>query len=113
MIIIYHHPKCRLTTKCVKLLETNFKDQYNIQHESLDLTEEKLKEVLQLLKCKPIDLIKIGQPIWKTLLKYLDFTDNELIKVILQYPILLKSPIIINGNKAVIGRPPEKILDII
>lgn len=94
-------------------MQTNNHNNHEIKHENLRLTEEKLKEILTLLNCKPIRLIKKGEIIWKTLLKHLDFTDDELIKIILKYPVILKSPIIINGNKAVIGRPPELILDII
>ncbi|WP_367892751.1 arsenate reductase family protein [Flavivirga aquimarina] len=113
MIIIYHKPKCRIAGKCIKLLETKFNGQHDIRYEGLALSEEKLKEILKLLNYRPIDIIKTSQIIWKTLLRNLDFTDEELIKIILQYPSLLKNPIIINGNKAIIGRPPEVILDIL
>lgn len=113
MIIIYHHPKCKATKKCIKVLETTFAEEHNVQHEGMDISEEKLKEIMKILNCTPVELIKTGEKIWKTLLKYLSFTDEELIKILLQYPILLKSPIIINGNKAVIGRPPELILDVL
>jgi len=97
----------------VKLLEANFENEYDIKHEGLDLSEEKFLDIVKILKCKPIDLVRTGSIVWKTLLKNLDFTDDELIKIILKFPILIKSPIIINGNKAVIGRPPELILDIV
>lgn len=113
MIVIYQHPKCKATKKCVKILETNFEHSYDITHEGLDLTEDKLREIIKILNCKPIELIIMGQIIWQTLLKHLDFTDNELIKVMLKYPVIIKSPIVINGNKAVIGRPPELIKSII
>ncbi|MEL0456456.1 ArsC/Spx/MgsR family protein [Flavobacteriaceae bacterium SZ-1-7] len=113
MIIIYQHPMCRNAKTCVKLLETNFENDYDVKHEGLDLSEDKFREIVKLLNCRPIDLVRTGSIVWKTLLKNLDFTDDELIKVILKFPILIKSPIIINGNKAVIGRPPEKIFEII
>ena len=113
MIIIYHNPICLNANRCIKILETNFKEDHEIKRESLELTEEKLKEILNLLKCKPIDIIRTNQEIWKTLFKFLSFSDDELIKIMLKFPILIKGPIVINGNKAIIGRPPELILDIL
>ncbi|MCH7525584.1 MAG: arsenate reductase [Bacteroidetes bacterium] len=113
MIVIYHNPKCKIAGKCINILETRNVDQSRIKHEDLVLTEEKLRKILSLLNYNPIDIIRKRHFLWKSLLKNLNFTDDELIKVILQYPKLMKNPIVINGNKAVIGNPPETILDII
>ncbi|MCB4808596.1 arsenate reductase [Tamlana sp. 62-3] len=113
MIVIYQHPKCKAAKKCVKILETDFKQNQEVTYEGLDVTEEDLKRIIKILDCKPIDLIKLGHTIWKTLLRFIDFSDDELIKVMLHYPLIIKSPIVINGNKAVIGRPPELIKHII
>lgn len=113
MIVIYHNPKCKIAGKCINILETRNFNPSRIKHEDLALTEEKLKKILNLLNFRPIEIIRTRHFLWKSLFKNLNFTDEELIKVILQYPGLMKNPIIINGNKAVIGNPPETILDII
>jgi arsenate reductase len=113
MIVIYHNPNCKLTKKCIKILETEHKNEFQIKHENLALSENKLKKILNLLNFKPVDIIKTSHVLWKTLFKALNFTDEELIKIIIEYPSLIKSPIVINGNKAIIGRPPETILNVI
>ena len=64
----------------------------------------KSRETLEILETKKADY---------KVIKYLDFTDEELIKVMAKYPKLIERPIVINGDKATIGRPPIKILDII
>lgn len=113
MIIIYHNPMCINAKRCVKILDTKFEQEFDVKRQGLDLSEDKLKEILRLLNCRPKDLLRKNESIWKTLFKFLDFTDDELIKIMLKYPLLIKGPIVINGNKAVIGRPPEQILNIV
>ena len=113
MIVIYHNPECKITRKCLKILETQKLDQSNIRHKDLAVSSEKLNEILELLNYKPTDIIKKGHYLWISLLKYLKFTDKEWLDILIEYPSLMKSPIIISGNKAVIGRPPEHILDIL
>ncbi|MCB4797608.1 ArsC/Spx/MgsR family protein [Neotamlana laminarinivorans] len=113
MIVIYQHPRCRAAKKCIKILETDCNQINEISHHGLDVTENELRRIISILGCKPIDLIKLGHTIYKTLLQFLDLNDDELIKIMLHYPVIIKSPIVINGNKAVIGRPPELIKQII
>lgn len=113
MILIYHNPNCRIAGKCLKILETNAEIKHNVEHHNLVLTKEKLNKILKLLNFKPTEIIKKRHFLWKGILNRLSFTDDELVEIIIQYPRLLKNPIIINGNKAVIGHPPERILDII
>lgn len=113
MIVIYHNPNCTMTKKCLKILETDSLGQFDVKHHNLSIQPDRLKEILRMLNCKPLDLIKKSHFMWKSLLKHLKFTDDELLDILYEYPGLLKSPIIINGDKAIIGRPPERILDII
>lgn len=58
-------------------------------------------------------MVRKNESIWKENFKHLDFKNEELIKVMAKYPQLIERPIVINGDKAIIGRPPKKILDII
>lgn len=77
------------------------------------LSVEKLEEIIKLLKIAPIELIRTNESIWKENFKNSELTDDELITAMAKYPKLIERPIIINGNKAVIGRPPKKILEIL
>lgn len=76
-------------------------------------SEEELKEILKLLGIPPIDLVRKNEAIWKEQFKGKDFTDSELITILSNNPKLIERPIVVNGNKAIIGRPPEKVIDII
>ncbi|MBT8264931.1 MAG: arsenate reductase (glutaredoxin) [Bacteroidia bacterium] len=113
MIIIYHNPRCRKSRDTLEILETKKADYKVIKYLDTPLSEEKLGKIIKLLKIRPIELIRKNESIWKENFKDLDFSDEELIQVMAKYPKLIERPIVINGNKAVIGRPPELILDIL
>ncbi len=113
MIIIYHNPRCRKSRETLEILETKKANHEVIKYLDEPLSSEKLSKIIKLLKIKPIELIRTNEVIWKENFKHLDFTDEELIEVMAKYPQLIERPIVINGDKAVIGRPPTKILDII
>lgn len=76
-------------------------------------TTEDLKSIIKLLGISPIDLVRKNEVIWKEQYKNKDLTDNDIIDAMANNPKLIERPIVINGNKAVIGRPPENILAII
>jgi len=113
MIVIYHNPRCRKSRETLEILETKKADYKVIKYLDTPLSAEKLGKILIILKIKPIELIRKNEAIWKENFKDLDFSDDELIQVMAKYPKLIERPIVINGDKAVIGRPPKRILDII
>ena len=113
MIKIYHNNRCSKSRCGLEILETSGKPFKVVKYlESIPTTSE-LKEIIKLLKIKPIELVRKNETIWKENFKNLDLTDEELLKIMSKYPKLIERPIVINGDKATIGRPPKKILDII
>jgi arsenate reductase len=113
MIVIYHNPTCSKSRESLEILETTKEDIQIIKYLDEPLKSEKLAKIIKLLKIKPIELIRQNEVLWKDNFIELEFTDSELIDVMCKYPQLIERPIVINGDKAVIGRPPTKILDII
>ena len=113
MIVIYHNPRCSKSRETLEILETHKADYKAIKYLDIPLSEEKLGKILKLLNIKPIELIRTNEKLWKDDYKHHEFTDVELIQIMAKYPQLIERPIVINGDKAVIGRPPKRILDII
>lgn len=113
MIVIYHNPRCSKSRETLEILETRKADYKAIKYLDIPLGEEKLGKIIKLLKIKPIELIRKNEKLWKNEYKHLEFTDAELIQIMAKYPQLIERPIVINGDKAIIGRPPKRILDII
>lgn len=113
MIVIYHNPNCSKSRETLDILETTKEDIQIIKYLDQPLQAEKLNKIIKLLKINPIELIRQQEPLWKEQYQHLEFTNDELIDVMASYPQLIERPIVINGNKAVIGRPPIKIIDIL
>lgn len=113
MITIYHNPRCSKSREGLQLLENSGKDFEVVKYLDEPISEDNLKEVIDLLGIKPIDLVRTNEAIWKSDYKGKDLTDDQVISVMTNNPKLIERPIIINGKQAVIGRPPSNILNII
>lgn len=76
-------------------------------------TEEEIKSVLKKLGIKAEELIRKKEKIYKEKFDGKKMTEEKWIKAMVKFPVLIERPIVIKGNKAVIGRPTEKILEIL
>ena len=113
MIKIYHNNRCSKSRCGLEILENSGKQFEIVKYLDDTLSAKALKEIIALLKIKPIDLVRKNEAIWKENYKGKTLTDAEIFNAMAEHPKLIERPIIINGKKAVIGRPPELILDII
>ncbi|GAA4277351.1 arsenate reductase (glutaredoxin) [Aquimarina mytili] len=113
MTTIYHNPRCRKSRETLAILEEQ-KEEFNIiKYLETPPSEKELTEIVTLLDISPIALIRKNEAVWKENFKGKDIDDNELIKIMVENPILIERPIVIKNNKAVIGRPPEIVKDIL
>ncbi|PIE99650.1 MAG: arsenate reductase (glutaredoxin) [Polaribacter sp.] len=113
MIKIYHNPRCSKSRQGVQFLEEQNQDFEVVKYLNDIPTKAELIEIIGKLGVKPIDLVRVKEQIWKDNFKGKDLSDTEIVQAMIENPRLIERPIIINGNKAIIGRPTEKILDII
>ncbi|MFD2917823.1 arsenate reductase (glutaredoxin) [Psychroserpens luteus] len=113
MITILHNPRCSKSREGLSLLENSGKDFEVIRYLDEPISEEKLKNIISLLGITPIELVRKNETIWKSDFKGKTLSDAQIIKAMVANPKLIERPIVINGKKAVIGRPSQNILDII
>lgn len=113
MIQIYHNNRCSKSRSAVCVLEESGKPFETINYLQQTPTTADLKSILKKLGIKPQDLIRVGETIYKENYKGKNLSDDEWVAVMVENPILIERPIIINGDKAVIGRPAEKVLEIL
>lgn len=113
MITIYHNNRCRKSREGLEILENSGKA-FEIKKYLEDIPNKKeLKELISKLGIKPIELVRKNETIWKENYKGKELSDSQIIDAMVENPKLIERPIVINGNKAIIGRPPKNILDII
>ncbi|MGQ3679549.1 arsenate reductase (glutaredoxin) [Tenacibaculum discolor] len=113
MIKIYHNPRCSKSRQGLEILENSGKEFKTVKYLDTIPSEEELKEIINLLNISPIDLVRKNEKIWKEEYKGKELSDAEIITAMAKNPKLIERPIVINGNKAVVGRPPENIKEII
>ena len=113
MITIYHNPRCTKSREGLCEIE-NLNQPFEIR-KYLDepFTEKELKEVIKKLNIKPIELVRTKESIWIENYKGKDLSDTQIIEAMLQNPKLIERPIVVNGDKAIIARPKEKINEIL
>ena len=111
---IFHNPRCSKSRQTLKLLEDNNCEIEIINYLEIDLDVLLITDTLEKLSLKPRDILRKSEQDYKdNNLKREDFSDNELIDYMVKYPKLIERPIVIKGHMAVLGRPPENILELL
>ena len=113
MIKIYHNPRCSKSREGICELDDINQPYEVIKYIENPLSKEELIDILKKLNYKPIELVRTNESIWIENYKGKNLSDNEIIEAMLENPKLIERPIIVNGNKAVVARPKEKIKEII
>lgn len=113
-LTIWHNPRCSKSRATLSLLHERGLEPTIIEYLESPPTIEDIRRVLEILKKTPRDVVRKGEDVYKTLgLDSPDISDAELIKAMSENPILIERPIVINGDKAALGRPPESVLAIL
>lgn len=113
MTRIYHNPRCSKSRATLALLEEN-----NLAHEVvlyLDSPPDRgtLKAITKALGCSIHDIMRTGESVYKALnIGDGNKDEEELMRLVVENPILLERPIVTHGDKAAIGRPPENVLSL-
>ena len=111
---IFHNPRCSKSRQTLALLEDNNCDVTIVEYLKDVPSANELTHLLSLLGLKSRQLMRIKEVEYKNQnLADANLTEQQLIAAMLNTPKLIERPIVVANNKAVIGRPPENVLDII
>ncbi|WP_085910089.1 arsenate reductase (glutaredoxin) [Kiloniella majae] len=111
---ILHNPRCSKSRKTLKIVQEQGHEVTIIEYLKGVIAENQLTDILKQLEMNPRDLLRKGEKTYKELnLSDTGFSDDELIKTMIEHPILIERPIIISSKGARIGRPPESVLEIL
>ena len=111
---IFHNPRCSKSRQTMQLLESNGVTPEIVDYLKQPPGYDELAETLALLGLEPRELIRTHEkPYKENRLDDQDLSREQLIQAMIEHPILIERPIVIHDGKAVIGRPPEKVLDIL
>lgn len=109
MLQILHNPRCGKSRSCVAFT-TDLKVPFEIvNYIENPLSVGDLKLLIKKLGIKPIELVRQKETIWIANYKGKSITDSDIIKALAKHPILIERPIVIKGDKAIIGREIDKL----
>ena len=110
---IYHNPRCSKSRQTLALLQENGVEPEVVLYLENIPTANELKDLLSKLAISPMQLIRKGEKDWKENYKGKELSDEQIIEAMIAHPKLIERPIVVKGNKAVLGRPPENALELI
>ena len=109
-IVIYHNPACSKSRETLQLLESHQCAPEIIEYLEDPPAPAELKRIIGLLGVSARDLLRTTEAVYREAeLDDDSLSDDEIIEAICEYPALLQRPIVVSGNKAVIGRPPTRV----
>ncbi len=114
MLTIYHNPRCSKSRQTLALLEEKGLKPTIVEYLSNRPSANTLKQILRKLDIPARDLLRKGEDAYKdNNLSDSSLTEDQLLDFMSQHPKLIERPIVISGNKAALGRPPENVLNIL
>lgn len=113
-VTIYHNPRCSKSRATLELLREHGVEPEVVEYLRTPPDRATLRKLLSKLDMKPRELLRRSEPPFRELgLAAPDKTDADLIGAMAEHPILIERPIVVAGDKAVIGRPPERVLELL
>lgn len=110
---IYHNPRCSKSRATLELLRERGVQPEVVEYLKTPPTRDELKSLLAKLGIGARDLIRKNEQAFRDSGKELSAPEDELIDLMVENPILIERPIVVVGDRARIGRPPESVLDIV
>lgn len=111
-MLIYHNEECSKSNSALCLLKESGQQFNVIEYLNNPPSVEEIKDILRKLNMKPYDLVRKNEPVYIENFLGKNLSDEEWVLAMHEHPILIERPIIVKGDKAVIARPPEKMLEL-
>ncbi len=110
---IYHNPRCSKSRQTLQIIEEAGLKPEIVKYLETPLSKAELKTILQQLNLSAQDIIRKGEAEYKTKFKNKDLSEEEWIEAMVEHPKLIERPIVVSNNKAVLGRPPENVKELL
>lgn len=111
--LIYHNPSCSKSRSACALIAENGIAAEVVEYLQAQPSKEELRALLKKLGMKPAELVRQGEGEFKELYAGRELTDEEWLDAMVAHPILIERPIVVRGDKAVVARPPERVLELL
>jgi arsenate reductase len=109
-LTVYEKPTCTKCREMNKFLTGHGYDFTKVNYYIEPLSERKLRELLKKMGISPRELLRTSEPVYRELgLGKKEFSEDEIIALMVKHPDLIQRPIVERGDRAVLGRPTENV----
>ena len=113
-ITVYEKPTCTKCRELDRFLRESGVDFSKVNYYLAPLSKKKLKELIGKMKITPRDLLRKSEPVYRALgLAKDEFTDDQIISLMIEHPDLIQRPIVERGTRAILGRPTENVKELL
>ena len=111
---IFHNPRCSKSRQALQILQQNNCDHEIVLYLDIELNAHLIEDILKKLDLSPRELLRKGEIDYKDNdLGDIEHSDQDIVNFMIKFPKLIERPIVIKGNRAVVGRPPERIKELL
>jgi arsenate reductase (glutaredoxin) len=111
--LFLHNPRCSKSRAALELVREAGVELPVREYLDDPLTLDELRRIVELLGVRPIEIVRRGEPRFAELGLGDATPDEEVLRAMAAHPILIERPIVVRGGRAVVGRPPELVRDIL
>jgi arsenate reductase len=113
-LTVYEKPTCTTCRKLRALLAERGVEFESIDYHTTGVTEDELRGLLRKLGCRPREVLRVREPLVAELgLDDPGVADDELIAQMVRHPKLLQRPVVVRGDRALLARPVERVLELL
>jgi arsenate reductase (glutaredoxin) len=110
---IYHNPRCsKSRTVCSIIRDKGLRAEV-IEYLHTPPTRTELVALLAKLRMRPAEIVRTGEAVFKAEYKGRELSDEQWLDALVAHPILIERPIVVVGNRAIVARPPERVLELL
>lgn len=113
MLKIYHNPRCQKSRQTLQIIQESGLEHYVIEYLNEVPTAEELRGLLKKLGISAESLIRKSEQVFKNEFKGKDLSENQWIEAMITHPKLIERPIVVKGDRAILGRPPENVKNLL
>ena len=106
---IYHNPRCRKSRETLNIIQNHGIEPEVVLYLETPPTRKEIREVLDKLHITAEELVRKEEKLYKDEYRDRELSEEEWINVLADNPKLIQRPVVVNGKRAIIGRPPESV----
>ena len=113
-VLIYHNPRCAKSRAALKLLRERGVEPRVVEYLKTPPSQAEIERLLKMLGMTPRELMRRKEKVYKELgLDEPSLKRRDLVRAMHEHPILIERPIVVRSGRAVLGRPPERVMELL